>query len=439
MSFYPTTIGSAGSLSVSSGNTAVTGSGTSWANQVYPGDKLYNGSVFIGHVASVASNTSLTLRAGANATLSSSTTWQFSRDSLLWHSTGLTNDLMARLQVQWSAGIGITPDASGTLAQRASYNAAAQGFRYLRTDVNPFELYAKASATSGDWAGPTMLQGATGLQGVQGIQGIQGLTGATGIGWVAASGVPSSGVGATNDYGLNASTGVIYQKIAGTWTSTGLSIKGPQGDPGNAADYEENAALAALAALTPAANKLAYFTGSTSAALADISSAGRALIDDADAATQRSTLGLVIGTNVQAQNARLQDIASNLSGTSGAVEKTGANTFGTFTVSTAGKALIDDADAAAQRTTLGLGTVSTLASDTDGTLATNSDSVIATQKAVKTYADTKAPLASPALTGTPTAPTASATTNTTQIPTNSPSHLCECRAALRPARANCRG
>lgn len=53
----------------------------------------------------------------------------------------------------------------------------------------------------------------------------------------------------------------------------------------------------------------------------------------------------------------------------------------------AGRALIDDADATAQRTTLGLGTVATLASDTDTTLAANSDARVATQKAVKAYVD----------------------------------------------------
>ncbi len=55
-----------------------------------------------------------------------------------------------------------------------------------------------------------------------------------------------------------------------------------------------------------------------------------------------------------------------------------------------------------------------LALDTDGTLAANSDAKIASQKAVKTAVDLKAALASPALTGTPTVPTAAQGTNTTQ-------------------------
>lgn len=65
----------------------------------------------------------------------------------------------------------------------------------------------------------------------------------------------------------------------------------------------------------------------------------------------------------------------------------GADTFGTSDLTPAGRALLDDADAAAQRATLGLGTAAPLAADADGALGANSDTRLATQKAVKTYVD----------------------------------------------------
>lgn len=52
------------------------------------------------------------------------------------------------------------------------------------------------------------------------------------------------------------------------------------------------ASITALAGLTPAADRMPYFTSSSAAALATLTSYARTLLDDADAATARTTLGL---------------------------------------------------------------------------------------------------------------------------------------------------
>lgn len=120
-----------------------------------------------------------------------------------------------------------------------------------------------------------------------------------------------------------------------------------------------DADLTAIAALTSAANKLPYATGSGTWAMTDFSAFGRSLVDDADAAAARTTLQLVIGTNVQAYDADLAAIAALTSAADRVPYSTGSGTWSLATFSAFGRSFVDDADAAAGRTTLGLGTIAT--------------------------------------------------------------------------------
>lgn len=120
---------------------------------------------------------------------------------------------------------------------------------------------------------------------IAGDQGATGATGATGpSGALGVSGTPSASMfgiwtNATTQKGL-AITGLVKGNGASDPTAA------VAGTDYQAADAE----LTAIAGLTSAADRLPYFTGSGTAALATFSAFARTYVDDADAATTLATL-----------------------------------------------------------------------------------------------------------------------------------------------------
>ena len=140
-----------------------------------------------------------------------------------------------------------------------------------------------------------------------------------------------------------------------------------------------DATLTALAAIATAANQLIYATGSNTFATTALTAFARTLLDDADAATARATLGLgaaallAVGTaagtvaagdhahpgvyqpagSYQAADATLTALAAMATAANQLIYATGSNTFATTALTAFARTLLDDADAATARATLG--------------------------------------------------------------------------------------
>lgn len=173
------------------------------------------------------------------------------------------------------------------------------------------------------------------------------------------AGASGSGGGGTTDHAALSSGGNLAWGTSGH-TGTASRLAGFSG-AGAATFYAigtdvqaYDATLASLAALGTAADRYAYTTGIDTWAEGTITAAGRALLDDASDSAQRATLGLVIGTHVQAYDAELAAIAGLTSAADKGIYFTGSGTAGVFDFTTFSRDLMATVDAASWAANLGL-------------------------------------------------------------------------------------
>ena len=122
----------------------------------------------------------------------------------------------------------------------------------------------------------------------------------TPAGFVAATTVPTAIAEIVTDLSAAGGAALIGNTPAGAIAATTVQAAIDELDTEK---QPLDAGLTSIAGLTTAADKMIYTTAADVYAVADLTAAGRAILDDADAAARRVTLGLEIGVDVQAFDA----------------------------------------------------------------------------------------------------------------------------------------
>ncbi|PDT39805.1 MULTISPECIES: hypothetical protein [Sinorhizobium] len=176
----------------------------------------------------------------------------------------------------------------------------------------------------------------------------------TALGLAIGSDVQAYDAGLASIAGLTTSADkMIYTTASDTYATTALtSFARTILDDADAAAVRttigaqaSDAGLTSIAGLTTSANQMIYTTASDTYATASLTAFARTVLDDADATTARATLGVTIGTNVQAYDAALAAISGL------------AFTDGGFIVGNGTTYVIESGSTA--RTSLGLGSIAT--------------------------------------------------------------------------------
>jgi hypothetical protein len=160
--------------------------------------------------------------------------------------------------------------------------------------------------------------------------------------------------------------GANWEIGTGTYTASGTTLSRTVSESSNSDN-----------AITLSGTAVVYIT----AVVADILQPDNNLSELTNTSTARSNLGLAIGTNVQAYDAGLQSISGLTTAADRMIYTTAADTYAVATLTSAGRAILDDGDVSAQRTTLGLGSIATQAANnvsiTGGSISGITDLAIA--------------------------------------------------------------
>ena len=154
--------------------------------------------------------------------------------------------------------------------------------------------------------------------------------------------------------GASSITGTLAISDGGTGATSAAAARSNLGLAIGTNTQAHSDILDDIAGVSQAANKGVFFDSASTAATFDLTAAGRALLDDADATAQRATLGLVIGTNVQAADSELSALASVTSAANKVPFFTGSGTASVADLTAFARTLLDDSDAATARGTLGV-------------------------------------------------------------------------------------
>lgn len=140
---------------------------------------------------------------------------------------------------------------------------------------------------------------------------------------------------------------IAIQDRDGVWNTTSIETLRHQ-------IGADNPNLVAISGAATAADKLGWWSDTAQYSLTDFTAYMRSLLDDPDASTARATLGLVIGTDVQPHDAELDALAGLVSAADRLPYFTGPGAAALTVLTSFARSLLDDVDAATARTTLGL-------------------------------------------------------------------------------------